>query len=186
MKSNIGQINKRFNDVIETMPLEKVQQLYFNEAYASYRALWIDLDIQRFEKKFEECMGILEAVQPNIVHELVFQDAKAMQIVCYDLRNELDQLKNLSGIIAHALILHDLKLMKKMRAHDFDTIESARVTIDFWLGLIENDILKESRLNWLEQYLVIFEGDKDFYNKYKEFVNDLRNLYDDYIENKFE
>lgn len=189
MKSNISQISKRLDNVIEDMPLDKVRKLYYGVAYDFWHSLWMDLDIDTSNKKFDECMNILTNVKPNVGRQLVGEDIRALHILCSELRDEMDAInykyKELlikSQFMTYLNLLSNYAIQKQFRFILENDPKLAKEILNQRIQKTESNDFTDEKLIEIKNYLDMIVKNKEIYNEHKELFDGLRQLFNNYVE----
>lgn len=166
MKGEAKKFKKEYDALVQDINPNQIYDIYFKKSYNSKKMLWLDNDLEGFDKSEAELLEFINKLLPSQRRDIVLAEVEAYVNIAYDLRCWLrsESLDFIAIMIAH----HHLFWMI---LDDLDTYEG---TGDKYWYDSAKDLLKEltgafNDRYWNDEAIQSFETNIE---KYQE-VNDL-------------
>lgn len=174
MNPEIRKLKKSFDEILQGVSPDRLEALVCRRAYESGKLLWLDNDLESFERSEAELLEFFKKMTPAQHQTAVFGWLKAYYYLLYDLKALLrgEDLQFLAIMIAHhhlfGLVLDDLESYDKTGDRSFYT--SAKNLLGDLTGAFKSKLGTPAGVGKLEDHLLKYEEMEDLTTR------DLENL----------
>lgn len=85
MKKDLMKLNTEFNQLVSNIPSDKLSKLYYNQLYDIFKTLWINNDVEGYERKGKELRKLIDRMNYGQRINCYQEESKAYYGVLRDL-----------------------------------------------------------------------------------------------------
>ncbi|HNS25300.1 MAG TPA: hypothetical protein PKK85_04445 [Methanobacteriaceae archaeon] len=165
MNPKIGKLRREYDDLVEDISPEQMEDIFCKKKYEAGRLLWVLNDQSGYDNSERDILEFLKKMTPNQKNGAVWGWLRADLQLLYDLRCLLrsEQLQFLGVMIAHHHLfgMIDRDLMEYQRTREDVHLESALSLLGELGAAFKDKIGSPEGLELLEKHIKGFEGVED-------------------------
>lgn len=165
MNPEIRKLKKEFDGAVREISPERMEDIFCKRAYESGKLLWLENDLEGFERSEAELVEFIKKMTPAQHQEAVFGWLRAYVHLLYDLRVRLrsEGIEFLSVMIAHnhlfGMVLDDLETYEGTGDKYF--YDGAKKLLNDLDGAFKSKFGTSESIQTLEDHLSKYEDVED-------------------------